>query len=26
MSFSIQLSSDLVPVEAGDNTPVNVQV
>lgn len=26
MSFSIQLSSDLVSVEAGENTPLNLQV
>src|SRR2546423_2958054 len=26
MSFSIQLSSALIPLEAGDNTPVNLQV
>src|SRR4051794_31183274 len=26
MSFSIQISSDLISVEAGDNTPVNLQV
>ncbi|HEY3782898.1 MAG TPA: hypothetical protein VGL56_17575 [Fimbriimonadaceae bacterium] len=26
MSFSIQLSSDLIAVEAGDNTPLNLQI